>query len=65
MFGEQSRKLKPGDRVCWVGSTRATDFDTVIATYWSEVTITWDDGETNSVSHNDMGKVERAPANSA
>jgi hypothetical protein len=63
MIGDQSRSLKSGDRVCW--GAKATDFGTVIATSWSEVTISWDDGETNSVSHNDMGKVERAPANSA
>jgi hypothetical protein len=63
MTGDQSRSLKLGDRVCWGPS--ATDLGKVIATSWSEVTISWDDGETNSVSHNDMAKVERAPSNSA
>jgi hypothetical protein len=63
MTGDQSRSLKPGDRVCWGPS--ATDLGKVIAASWSEVTISWDDGETNSVSHNDMAKVERAPSNSA
>jgi hypothetical protein len=57
--GDQSRLLKAGDRVCW--GTTTTDQGTVIATSWSEVTISWDDGETNSVSHNDMAKVERVP----
>ena len=62
MTGDESRKLKPGDRICW--GVPKTDLGTVIATSWSEVTITWDDGETNSVSHNDMAKVERVPPNS-
>jgi hypothetical protein len=65
MTGDQSRTLKPGDRICWGGAATATDFGTVIAASWSEVTITWDDGETNPVRHNDMAKIERAPANSA
>ena len=59
MTGEQSRQLKVGDRVCWGATT--TDLGTVIGTSWSEVTIAWDDGESGSVSHNDMAKVERAP----
>jgi hypothetical protein len=59
MTGAQSRTLKVGDRVCWGATT--TDQGTVAGTSWSEVTIAWDDGEANSVSHNDMAKVERVP----
>jgi hypothetical protein len=59
MTGDQSRLLKVGDRVCWGATT--TDVGTVIGTSWSEVTISWDDGEASSVSHNDMAKVERVP----
>jgi hypothetical protein len=59
MTGEQSRQLKIGDRVCWAATK--TDLGTVTATSWSEVTIEWDDGDSNSVSHNDMAQVERAP----
>jgi hypothetical protein len=59
MTGEQSRHLKVGDRVCWGATT--TDLGTIIGTSWSEVTIAWDDGESSSVSHNDMAKVERVP----
>ena len=59
MTGDQSRALKPRDRVCW-GAT-ITDLGTVVGTSWSEVTISWDDGETSSVSHNDMARVERVP----
>jgi hypothetical protein len=57
MNGEQSRQLRTGARVCWAATT--SDQGTVIGTSWSEVTIKWDDGETNSVSHNDMARIER------
>jgi hypothetical protein len=57
--GEQSRLLEVGDRVRWGVTT--TDLGAVSGTSWSEVTITWDDGEASSVSHNDMAKVERVP----
>jgi hypothetical protein len=59
MTGEQSRLLKVGDRVCWGAKT--TDLGTVIGTTWSGITISWDDGDTNSVRHNDMVRVERVP----
>jgi hypothetical protein len=59
MNGDQSRLLKVGDRVRW--GTTTTGQGTVIATSWSEVTISWDDGEASSVSHNDVAKVERVP----
>jgi hypothetical protein len=57
MTGDQSRLLKVGDRVCWAATT--TDLGTVVGTSWSEVTIDWDDGESHSVSHNDMARIER------
>ena len=59
MTGDQSRFLKVGDRVCWGATT--TDQGTVIGTTWSGVTISWDDGDTNAVRHNDMVQVERVP----
>jgi hypothetical protein len=59
MTGDESRTLRVGDRVCWGDKT--TDLGTVVGTSWSEVTISWDDGESNSVNHNDMAKVERVP----
>jgi hypothetical protein len=61
MTGDQSRTLSVGDRVSWGGSI--TDLGTVAGTAWNGVTIDWDDGEANSVSHNDMVRVERVPAN--
>jgi hypothetical protein len=57
MTGNQSRALKVGDRVCWGGTT--TDLGTVTGTSWSEVIIVWDDGDSSSMSHNDMANVER------
>jgi hypothetical protein len=57
MTGDQSRLLKLGDRVSWKGS--ATDLGTVVGYAWSGVTISWDDGQTDSVRHNDMGQIER------
>jgi hypothetical protein len=57
MNGEQSRLLKVGDKVCWAATTN--DLGIVVGTSWSEVTIDWDDGESNSVSHNDMRQIER------
>jgi hypothetical protein len=59
MTGDQSRLLKVGDRVSWKGD--AANQGTVKGTAWSGVTIEWDDGDRNSVSHNDMGQIERAP----
>ena len=60
MTGEQSRKLKVGDSVCWNKSE--TDLGKVVGVAWSEVTIKWKDGHTISIRHNDMVNVERAPA---
>ena len=59
MTGEQSRNLKFGDRVCWDNSL--TDRGTVIDVDWRGVTIKWDDGEANTLFHNDMAHVERVP----
>jgi hypothetical protein len=57
MTGDQSRLLKPLDRVRWGATT--TDLGTVVETSWSGVTINWDDGHTTSIQHNDMARVER------
>jgi hypothetical protein len=57
MTGDESRNLEVGDRVRWKGD--ATNQGTVRGTSWSGVTIAWDDGDTTSVSHNDMGQVDR------
>jgi hypothetical protein len=59
MTGDQSRLLRLGDRVYWGGAT--TDLGTVIGTSWSGITIDWDNGDTDTVQHNDMVRIERAP----
>jgi hypothetical protein len=51
------RKLNVGDRVNWHGD--ATNQGTVKGKSWSVVTIDWDDGDSTSVSHNDMAHVDR------
>jgi hypothetical protein len=63
MTGDESRKLKVGDRVCWSGD--AKNQGTVSGTSWSGVTIEWDDGDKTSVGHNDMAQVDRVSANLA
>src|SRR5258708_35582735 len=48
MTGDQSRLLKPLDRVFWCG--RITDQGTVIKTDWAGVSINWDNGNATSIS---------------
>ena len=55
MTGDQSRKLKVGDRICWKDDE--IDAGTIIGVAWSGVTITWNDGDSSSVRHNDMSDV--------
>lgn len=52
MTGEQSRKLKVGDRVSW--KTDHNDQGTITETNWSGVSIKWNNREQQSVLHNDM-----------
>jgi hypothetical protein len=56
--GDESRKLKSGDRVSWLGDLK--NQGTIRGTSWSGITIDWDDGDSTSVSHNDMGPVDLA-----
>jgi hypothetical protein len=61
MTGEQSRLLKVGDRVCWAATT--SDLGMIVGTSWSEVTIVWDDGESNSVNgHSGINDFKAAPS---
>ena len=57
MTGEESRQLVVGDRVFW--QTDQKNQGTVRGTSWSGVTIDWDDGDSTSISHNDMAQVHR------
>ena len=54
MTGDQSRTLKVGERVCW--KTSATDLGTIVGTAWNGVSIEWDDGQSTSIQHHDMGR---------
>ena len=63
MAGDELRKLVIGDRVCWMGDV--SNQGTVSGSSWSGVTIDWDDGDSNSISHNDMMQLQRVPVNLA
>jgi hypothetical protein len=56
MTSEQSRKLKPGTRVCYNGDP--ADLGTVIATEIRYVTIRWEDGHRSFTGHKNMQRVE-------
>ena len=59
MTGDQSRHLKPLDRVCWGATT--TDLGTVTEKNWAGVTITWDNRGEQAILHNDMAQVDWVP----
>ena len=56
MTPEQSRKLKPGTRVCFNGDP--VDGGTVTATNAKYVTIKWDDRHQSFSGHREMKRVE-------
>jgi hypothetical protein len=58
MTGEQSRKLKAGDKVRW--QKDQADLGTVTETNWAGVTVKWDSRSEQTIQHNDMAQVERA-----
>ena len=55
MTGDESRKLKVGDRVCWNGDKN--DQGAVSETNWAGVTIKWDNRGEQAILHNDMALV--------
>jgi len=61
MTGDQSRLLRVGDRVYW--STDKNDIGTVTEKNWAGVTIKWDNRSEQTILHNDMSRLERAPTN--
>ena len=61
MTGDESRKLKVGERLCW--QKNQADQGTVIETNWAGVTVKWDSHSEQTIQHNDMGSLERVPAN--
>ena len=59
----QSKALKKGSRVYWLGD--ANDGGIVTETSWNAVTISWDNGHVATVHHGDMREIHRAPAKPA
>jgi hypothetical protein len=60
MNATESRKLKPGDRVCFNGDPE--DHGTVTATQSRYVTIKWKDGHLSFTGHGDMKRIELVAA---
>lgn len=58
MTPDDSRTLKPGDRVCFNGYE--TDFGTVKATSFRYVTIKWRDQHESFTGHGEMKRVSLA-----
>jgi hypothetical protein len=61
MTGDQSRTLSVGDRVCWHADKN--DLGTVTEKNWAGVTIKWDNRGEQTILHNDMAQIARAPNN--
>jgi hypothetical protein len=61
MTGDESRKLKVSDRVCW--NSDSNDNGTVIEANWAGVTIKWINRSQQTILHNDMAQIARAPNN--
>ena len=61
MTVEESKNLKKGSRVYWLGE--AADGGTVTQTSWDAVTIVSDNGHQASVHHGDMRDIHRATKN--
>jgi hypothetical protein len=57
MTREQSRALKPGNRVCW--QKDEADHGVVVDMNWAGVTIKWNNRGEQAVLHNDMAQIER------
>jgi hypothetical protein len=60
MTPDQSRKLKPGARVCWNGER--ADSGIVKATNARYVTVKWDDGHESYTGHYDMKRIDLVKA---
>jgi hypothetical protein len=56
---EQSRNLKVGQRVSWLGNDQ--DRGIIVERDWSGVKIKWDNGKTTFYHHNDMRDIASAP----
>jgi hypothetical protein len=57
MTGDESRKLKVGDKVRWQNDQ--ADQGIVTETNWAGVTVRWDSRGKQAIQHNDMGSLQR------
>jgi hypothetical protein len=62
MTGDQARRLKVGDKVCWTASSNPGQ-GVVMAVSRFGVTLEWSDGRATELFFNGMGRVNMAPAN--
>jgi hypothetical protein len=57
MTGENSRKLKVGDKVCW--QKDKADKGIITETNWAGVTVKWENRSEQAILHNDMTQIDR------
>jgi hypothetical protein len=57
MTGENSRKLKVGDKVCW--QEDKADKGIIMETNWAGVTVKWENRSEQAILHNDMAQIDR------
>lgn len=57
MTGENSRKLKVGDKVCW--QEDKADKGIITETNWAGVTVKWENRSEQAILHNDMTQIDR------
>jgi hypothetical protein len=57
MTGENSRKLKVGDKVCW--QKDKADKGIITETNWAGVTVKWENRSEQAILHNDMAQIDR------
>jgi hypothetical protein len=57
MTGENSRKLRVGDKVCW--QKDKADKGIIAETNWAGVTVKWENRSEQAILHNDMAQIDR------
>jgi hypothetical protein len=57
MTGENSRKLRVGDKVCW--QKDKADKGIITETNWAGVTVKWENRSEQAILHNDMAQIDR------
>jgi hypothetical protein len=57
MTGENSRKLRVGDKVCW--QKDKADKGIITETNWAGVTVKWENRSEQAILHNDMTQIDR------